>query len=428
MTARAGDGVAISVPRRNYALIMLFFVFALNFLDRQVISILAAPIKAELHLSDTQLGLMGGLAFAILYTCFGIPVSILADRKRRVTIIGLAIMLWSLFTALCGMARGFWSLFLFRVGVGVGESGGVTPGYSMIFDMFPPGKRARATAVFAFGVPVGSALGLLVGGLLGHAVGWRGAFLTIGAIGLVFAPVFLLTVREPPRGTFEKAARDPDAPPASLGETLAVLRSKPSFWLVSFSAGTVSMMSYGLAFWLPSYFQRGPGLSLSHTAQLTAAMTLVGGLIGSPLGGILTDRLGGRNCAWHGYIPGIAALIAIPALIVGMSVDSLPLSVVLLTIPMAQGCLWVPPSVAAMQHLLPARMRATGASIYALIVNMIGLGLGTVLFGVVSDLARSRYGEASLHFSVILGSCVIYPSAALLFFITAKHLPRDWGD
>lgn len=426
MTEASGQPTGLSVARRNYALIMLFFVFTLNYLDRQIIGILAAPIKGELGLSDTQLGLMGGLAFAILYTSFGIPVSILADRKRRVTIIGIAMIVWSVFTALCGMARGFWTLFLFRIGVGVGESGGITPGYSMIFDMFGPGQRARATAVFAFGVPVGSALGLLVGGLLAQAVGWRGAFITIGLLGLVFAPLFLLTVKEPPRGTFETAAANADTRPATLAETLALLRGKPSFWLVSFAAGTVSMMSFGLAFWLPSYFQRGPGLTLTETAQLTAAMTLVGGLIGSPLGGILTDRLGTKNPAWYGYIPAISALVAIPALILGMSVESLPLSVVLLTIPMAQGCMWVPPSIAAMQQLLPARMRATGASVYALIVNMLGLGLGTVLFGVISDLARSTYGEASLQFSVVLGSCVIYPSAALLFWITARRLPKDW--
>lgn len=421
MTTQAGATKAY----RRFVLVMLFGVFTLNFLDRQIIGILASLIKRDLALSDTQLGLMGGLAFALLYTILGIPVALVADRSRRTSIVAGAMTLWSLFTALCGAATGFWSLFLARVGVGIGESGGVTPCYSLISDYFPPHKRARALAVFAFGVPVGSALGLLIGGMVAAAIGWRGAFVTVGCIGLVFAPLLFLTVREPTRGGMDVDAGGVAISRTTLRSTLAYLRDKPAFWLLSFSGGVISMMSYGLAFWLPSFFQRGPGLDLATTAKLMAMMTLLSGCVGSPLGGILGDRLGSRDFSFYAYLPALSCVVALPALVVGMATTSLPLSVLLLMIPMAAGCFWVPPTLAAMQLLLPAPMRTTGAALYALIVNLLGLGLGTVLFGLVSDLAAARMGQGSLHFSVVLGGCVIYPAAAILYLITARRLAAD---
>src|SRR5580700_581044 len=188
---------------RAYVLAMLVLVYTFNFIDRQIVAILAVPIKAELHLSDSQLGLMGGLAFALLYTTLGIPIARLADRGSRTWIMTGALALWSAMSAACGLAHSFVQLFLARLGVGIGEAGGVAPAYSLICDFFPQNQRARALGVYSFGIPVGGALGVVVGGVIASRVSWRMAFFVVGAAGLLIAPLFRLTVREPVRGRFD---------------------------------------------------------------------------------------------------------------------------------------------------------------------------------------------------------------------------------
>ena len=219
-----------SSPRVVLAVLILAYTF--NFLDRQILGILAGPIKAELGLSDSQLGLMGGLAFALFYTGLGVPIAALADRWSRTWIMTGALTLWSAFTALCGFATGFWQLFLCRMGVGVGEAGGVAPAYSLISDYFPKEQRARALAAYSFGIPIGSALGILFGGLIAHAIDWRAAFIVVGLAGVALAPVFRFVVREPPR----EAAPAPAAAAVPTGAGIRLLLAKPSFWLISLGA------------------------------------------------------------------------------------------------------------------------------------------------------------------------------------------------
>ena len=248
---------------------MLVVAYTLNFVDRQVIGILAGPIKAELSLTDSQLGLMGGVAFAVFYGVLGIPLARLADHTTRSGVITGAIAVWSAFTALCGLAPGFWTLFLCRVGVGVGEAGGVAPSYALVADAVPSGSRARALAILSFGSPIGSALGILLGGWLAATVDWRMAFLALGAAGLLFAPLFRALVREPSRSV-ELRANAPALWP--------VLARNPTFWLLSLGAAATSLVGYGLLFWLPSFFVRSHGLSLLATSRLYGGIVLVGGM------------------------------------------------------------------------------------------------------------------------------------------------------
>ena len=276
----AGSGASqrLTTGARARALILLVIVYTFNFIDRQIVGILAVPIKADLGLTDTQLGLMGGLAFALFYTGLGIPVAMLADGFSRTWIITGALVIWSGMTAVCGLAQNFAQLFLARLGVGVGEAGGVAPAYSLISDYFPPRQRARALSIYSFGVPIGSALGIIFGGLIASHIDWRWAFFAVGLAGIAIAPVFRLGVREPPRGGFDTGAAD-HAPPR-LGFLMRTLASKPSFWLISLGASCSSMMGYGLFFWLPSFFVRSYGLALLDASLYFGAIVLLGGLAG----------------------------------------------------------------------------------------------------------------------------------------------------
>jgi MFS family permease len=243
----------------RYALGMLLLVYAFNFTDRIILGILVPPIKAELHLTDTELGLLGGTAFALFYTALGIPIGWLADRVSRIWIMAISLALWSAFAAASGIAQNFGQLFLARLGVGIGEAGGVAPAYSLISDYFPPARRARA--IYSFGIPIGSAAGLLFGGLIASKVNWRMAFIVVGGLGLILAPLFRYAVREPVRGGLDAPAPGRRTP--SLQDVTRLLAGKISFWTLSLGGGTSSIMGYGMFFWLPSFFVRSYHFSLT---------------------------------------------------------------------------------------------------------------------------------------------------------------------
>ena len=402
---------------------MLILVYTFNFIDRQIVGILAGPIKAELGLSDTQLGMMGGLAFALFYTALGVPIGLLADRKSRVWIMTAALALWSGFTAACGLAQNFWQLFLARMGVGVGEAGGVAPAYSLIADYFPPAERARALAVYSFGIPIGSALGIFLGGWIASAIDWRTAFIVVGLAGLALAPVFRLVVRDPVRGRFDPPRAQTTAPP--FGEVMRTLAAKPSFWLLSFGAGSCSILGYGLIFWLPSFFARTYGLELFEVSKFYGSIILIGGIIGVWGGGWLGDRLGTGDRGAYARIPAIAFLIAAPCYAIGVMSDWLPLTYAFFLIPQALGLMWLGPVLSAVQHIAPASMRTTASASFLFINNLIGIGLGTVLFGLISDRLAPSFGDQSLRYSILIGLS-FYLLSAGLFFLASRRLHRDW--
>ena len=415
---------AASLAYRSYVLVVLVIVYTFNFIDRQIVGILAVPIKAELHLSDSQLGLMGGLAFALFYTLLGIPIARLADRFSRTSIMTAALALWSLMTAVCGLTQSFTQLFLARVGVGVGEAGGVAPAYSLICDYFPSKERARALSVYSFGIPVGAASGIVLGGYITSLMSWRMAFFIVGLAGLLITPLLKFTVREPERGALDPELVD-GAPAPSLLQVIAVLARKASFWGLSLGAASASMMGYGLFFWAPSFLVRSFHLTLLQASLGFGALVLLGGLIGIWFGGALADRYGEKRRAMYAYIPAAAFLATVPFYAAGVLSTTLWISFAVLLVPTALGLAWLGPVLAAVQHLVPGNMRATASALFLFINNLIGIGLGTTLIGVVSDLTRTRFGAESLRYAILAGTG-FYVLAALLLIFAGRKLAEEW--
>ena len=412
-----------TAPSRRYrgvVLAMLLLVYTFNFVDRQILGILAPAIKAELGLTDTQLGALGGLAFALLYSTLAIPLSWLADRTSRSWVITVSLAVWSGFTALCGAATGFWQLFLYRLGVGVGEAGGVAPSYALIADYFPAGRRARALAIYSLGIPLGSAAGVMLGGWIAATIDWRAAFVAVGVAGLVLAPVFRLVVREP--------ARPPRADAAEpIGRVFGILARKRSFWLLSFGAASSSMLGYGLAFWLPSLLGRSFGMSLIEIGRFYGALLLIGGVAGVLAGGWIGDRLGARDRAWYARLPAICYWLAVPLFALGILSTSGTAAFLALVVPQGLVYVWLAPVVAAVQHLVPAHMRATASATFLLINNLIGLGAGTLVLGALSDAMTARFGAEALRYAMLSG-LGLYVVAGVLMWFAAGALARDWVE
>lgn len=490
----------VSAWYRYYVLAILVFVYMLNFVDRQIIGILAAPLKAHFDLSDSQFGLLGGIAFASVYSTLAIPLAWLADRSSRVWIMTGALTVWSGFTALCGIAGSFGQLFLFRMGVGVGEAGGVAPAYSLIADYFPPEQRARAMAVFAFGIPLGTAGGTLIGGLLAVKYGWQTAFIAVGILGVLVAPVLRLTVRDPKRGATDVAKPVVQKPvtntvPAedtALGRRVALIvvamagvclgmgllslagigfgnpvipffgaglfaviaasfwvakatcskiMAKRSFWLLALGAASSSVCGYGVAGWLPLFFMRSFGLTLSQVSWYYAGIALIGGVLGIWMGGVLADRLGRKSKGAYPLVPAIAFLISVPCFLLAMNspwligllpgggsaLMALVVAFVIFLIPTGLNLVWLGPITAAVQQLAPAPMRSTASAIFLLINNLLGLAVGFFYFGWMSDLLRPMFGDESLRWSIYTGMG-FYLFASVLLFLASRTLKRDWVD
>ncbi len=412
-----------SPSNRAFVLFILVLVYTFNFIDRQIIGILAVPIKADLGLTDTQLGLMGGLAFALFYTGLGIPIAMLADRFNRTWIMTAALTIWSAMTAASGLATNFWQLFAARLGVGVGEAGGVAPAYSLITDFFPQDQRARALSIYSFGIPIGSAIGIVFGGVIASMLNWRVAFFIVGLAGILLAPVFKLTVKEPARGGFDRQREH--ATPPSLMNIVQVLIKKPSFWLVSMGASCSSMMGYGLFFWLPSFFVRSYEMTLLSASLHYGVVLLVGGIAGIWAGGWFGDRFGQMKYSHYVNIPALAFITAVPFYVLAMLSSQQMLTFLVLLVPTALGLVWLGPVISVIQHLVPPNMRATASAIFLFINNLIGIGIGTLAIGALSDVLQQQYGDDSLRYSILAGTG-FYILAASLFFLASRYLQKDW--
>jgi len=408
---------------RAYVLFILVVVYTFNFIDRQIVGILAVPIKADLGLSDTQLGLMGGLAFALFYTGLGIPVAMLADRFSRTWIMTIALTAWSAMTAASGLATNFWQLFMARLGVGIGEAGGVAPAYSLISDYFPQDQRARALSVYSFGIPIGSAIGIVFGGIIASLINWRYAFFIVGLAGIVIAPIFRMTVKEPPRGRYDRQRGDRKAP--GLKAILRTLSRKPGFWLLSLGASCSSMIGYGIFFWLPSFLVRSYKLTLLDASLFYGAVLLIGGLAGIWGGGWMGDRFGHSQHAQYARIPAIAFLATVPFYVLAILSPTLTVCFLVLLVPTALGLAWLGPLMSAIQHLVRPDMRATTSAIFLFIINLVGIGVGTYAIGALSDALTTQFGDDSLRYSILAGTG-FYILAAIFFFLAARWLDRDW--
>jgi MFS transporter, Spinster family, sphingosine-1-phosphate transporter len=364
---------------------------------------------------------MGGIAFASVYSTLAIPIARYADRHGRARVVAIAVAFWSIFTAICGLANNFVQLFLARMGVGVGEAGGVAPSYALIADHFEPARRARALAIFSLGIPLGSALGLFFGGWLAQTVDWRTAFIVIGLAGVPVAWLIGTLIPERPKGVAPPPA---DQAQPGFKETIVELLRKPSFWLLSFGAASGSICGYGLGFWLPSFFSEGLGLSLTDIGLYFGSIVLVGGVIGIYLGGMIADRLGGATPAAYALTPAVAFLLAAPTYWAAMSVQSSTAGWILFTVAYALSLAWLGPIINAVQSLVEPARRATASASFLLINNLIGIGFGTFIFGFMADQLRPAYGDDAMRYS-ILGGIGFYLLAALLCALAALRLRRD---
>ncbi len=411
-----------SEATRRYALGVLVVVYTFNFIDRQILSILLEPIKQELALSDTQLGMLAGFAFAAFYATLGIPIARFADRSNRRNLIALALTIWSGMTALSGFAQNFWHLLLARVGVGVGEAGCSPPAHSMLADYYPAHRRATALGIYSLGIPVGILFGFVAGGWINEYFGWRMAFLVVGVPGLLLALVVRFTVREPERGMSEGHLAAGDQP--GIAETFGYLWQKRSFRHLAFGGALTAFVGYGVITWVPAFLIRSHGMGTDEVGTYLGLILGIPGGIGIALGGFLADRFGARDTRWFLWIVSVAILAGVPFAIGVYLAPDAYLALLLLVLPVALGNFYQATTFAQTQGLVTLRMRAVAAAVLLFILNIIGLGLGPQVTGLLSDLLRPRLGDESLRWSLLICS-LVNVWAAWHYYVAGKHLKAD---
>lgn len=410
-------GAPASSGYRAYALGLLVVVYVLNFIDRQILTILAKPIADELQFSDSQLGLLTGPAFALFYTFAGIPIARWADVGVRRSIIALALLIWSGMTALTSLAGSLTQLALARVGVGVGEAGCSPPAHSLISDLFPIERRATALAIYSLGIPIGGALGSLLGGWLGQLYGWRVAFLAVGLPGVLLAAVVRFTLREPPRAVVH--GRE------SVREVFSFMLRRRAFVHMSIGAALHAFYGYGAGAFVPVFLMRVHGLALGELGTWLAAIGLTTGVLGTYLGGAVSDRLASLEVRWYMRVPAIASILAVPfSLLFYLWPDGR--TALLLSIPGSLlGPIYLGPTFAMTQTLVRPQMRALASAILLFIINLIGLGLGPFFVGVLSDALKPSYGIDSVRYA-LLGTVVVGALwSSLHYTLAARTLAED---
>jgi MFS family permease len=408
---------------RNYVLAMITVGFTLNFLDRQILSILMQPIKLELHLSDTALGFLSGLAFAIFYATLGIPVSRLADRGSRQHVMALSMGFWSLATAACGFAQNFVQLFMARIGVGVGEAGFTPSGLAMIADYFPRAQRGLATGIVNMGPMFGTMLGLLVGGWAASAYGWRSAFMIAGLPGIAFAMLFWFTVREPWRGMADGEWPVKKVQPAVFA-SMRLLWMNRTYRFLVLGGAMSSFGLFGISTWMPSFLARSHGMQPKEIGALLGPLIGVIGGIGMVVGGYLTDRLSRRDDRWTFWMPAAASVLSVPAVVAALLVSDAHTAIELYAVAYFLNVLWVAPTFVAIQALVPTTIRVSATAWKLLFTNLIGLGLGPQLVGIASDWFAKAQGAGSLRVAMLLCACsLVVPT---LLYLIAAHFMR--GD
>lgn len=409
---------------RWFVLAMLTLVYTFNFIDRQILVILQEPIKAELGLSDAQLGLLTGFSFALVYVCAGIPIAALADRSNRRNIVAGSLAIWSGMTALSGLVGNYTQLLLARLGVGIGEAGGSPPAHSMLSDYFPPEQRATAISIYTAGIYVGILLGFAGGGWVAQAFGWRQAFFVIGLPGVVFALFLALLVREPVRGRWEQSQ---SAPKASFKTTMALLKGKPAFWWIALGCAFTSFVAYGNGNFFPSFLIRSHGMSLADVGLALGLISGTAGAIGTFFGGFIADKLGRYDRRWYVWVPFWGALIALPPYTYVLFADSPKLLLAVLFPTSVINSLYLGPSIAICQTMVAPNMRAVASAVMFFVLNMIGLGLGPLVVGVLSDTYAEFFGEENLRYAM-LSALVFGAFGVFCFWRASQTLLLDLPD
>jgi MFS family permease len=404
------------------ALGVLFLINVVNYVDRQILSILLQSIKEDLNLSDGQLGWLTGFAFALFYAAFGIPLARLADRSSRRNIIAISLAAWSAMTALCGLAQNFIQLMIARIGVAIGEAGASPPTHSMLADLYPHGKRAIALAVYSCGVPVGILIGLAVGGWINEAFDWRTAFFVVGIPGVVLSVVFVLLVKEPPRSQTLDAASRPSVP-----QVFAHLWGIKAYRDLVIAATLQAFTAYGITQWMPSFFIRTYGLG---TAEVGLYLGLTIGIFsgaGTFLGGWMADYFGRGALRWYGWIPGIQILITIPFYFFVFTAPSFATALMWLAIPTFLSNAFTGPVFGAVQTLAPPAMRAMASAILLFVLGLVGTGGGPVLIGMLSDAFAGQAGANSLQWALLV-AVAIKIFAVWRFYVAGRSLESGSGE
>ena len=402
---------------------MLTIVYTFNFIDRQLLSILQESIKADLGLSDSQLGLLTGFAFALFYVSAGIPIARWADRGSRRNIIALAIGLWSFMTAISGLAQNYAQLLLARIGVGVGEAGGSPPAHSIISDIFPPTKRASALAFYSTGVNIGILFGFLLGGWLNEFFNWRVAFFVVGAPGLLVALVVRFTLSEPIRGLSEnKTVTNTSVP---ISGVLKLLWSRISFRHIAFGAALNAFAGYSTSSWTASFMIRSHGMSTGELGTWLALILGAGGAVGVFFGGLLAERLALRDTRWYMWLPALTGLICLPFMIgvyvAGDAYVALGLSVV----PGVLFNVYLGNALAMTHGLVGLRMRALASAVLFFILNIIGLGMGPWFVGFLSDQLEPTFGIESLRYAMLYSIPAAMLWSVVHLFLASRNLAGD---
>ncbi|WP_244649935.1 spinster family MFS transporter [Sphingomonas sp. CFBP 13706] len=394
---------SLAMKRRGLTLTLLTLTYFFSYMDRQILAILLERIKADLVLTDTQLGLLSGLVFAIFYATLGIPVARLADRTSRRNIIAVSLTIWSAMTAMCGLAQNFTQLMLFRIGVGIGEAGSSPPSHSIIADLYPPEKRAGAMAVYSLGVVLGAGFGTLIGGVVAHSYGWRVAMMTVGLPGIALAVLVRLFMVEPRRGLSDAGPVAAPAPMPSVAQGFASMwASAPARHLVV-GVTLTSMIGYALTGWGPSFMQRSLGISMLDVSRYIALPGALFGAISALAGGKIADVLAKR----HGlHVQSRVVLVmkglSLPFALAFYLIDVPVIAIGSYFIYLIFANSYLGPSFALIQHLAPLKTRAMWAAITLLVINLVGLGLGPTMVGWLSDLLKPTFGEESLRYALVI--------------------------
>jgi predicted MFS family arabinose efflux permease len=443
LAAQAPAQPAYSDGYRRWFLFLLVLTYTLNFVDRTIVAVLAQPIKEALNLSDTQIGLLGGLAFALVYTLLGVFMARLAERYSRVVIMTVAIAIWSAMTALGGLVSNFWQLAFARAGVGVGEAGFLPTSHSLISDHFPPSRRATALAIFALGIPLGSLTGAFAGGWIAEHLSWRSAFFVVGAPGLLVALLVLFTFKEPPRGMNDSEA---------VGETpstLAVLRrmaSKPAMLWAIAGATCASTGGYGVGNFLGPHLIRHFHLTLSQAGVVGGLIVGAPPCIGALFGGVIADWVGKRDKRGYGWVPAAGLLFAAPFYMAGLMQPGWQVFFALMLIAGVGQQFYLGPTFGVVNNAMHPQMRATAVAFMSVCLNLIGLGLGPLLTGRISDGFARSLGQGTgadllnLCAATANGACNasatglqyamiimtgFYVLGALCFLMATRSLRRD---
>lgn len=419
-----GAGVAPVSPGYSYYVLgLLFFVYVFNFVDRQVLAILLVPIQQDLGVSDTFMGALTGFAFALFYTFAGIPIARLADRASRRAIIAAGLVVWSSMTAVSGLARTGLHLALARIGVGIGEAAGTPPAHSLLSDYFGPERRATALSIYAMGVYIGVAAGFMGGGWLATQFGWRVVFLTVGLAGLPLALLVRTTIRELPRG-FSDLGPVQSVAPEPFGQTIASLLRNRSLVFIVLATSLQSLWGYGILAWGPTFLIRVHGMELAEVGfKLGASIGILGGA-GVLLGGWLADRCGREDERWYMRLPAIECAVVFPLALGFILADSQLVAMLFFCPLYFVGAMYVGPMHSTIQGLVVPSQRATASAANLFTVNMLGLGMGPFVIGLLNDMLAADYGDASIRWSMLVAA-VLGSVSSVLFWLSSQSLPRD---